>query len=162
MNTCRVIAWIWIATFICIMLINSNNTTFRITNTLYKKFPVTLFLKHSYSVMPSFGICFASHVNNRFNEMPSDKWIWTFINVWPSCNVKWRHRNISNLFEVMACMNQRWRVLSEIQCHSRDINFTGRTKIIHVLYFVYGIESIIPQTNSHTYPWLISVMLNQN
>ena len=57
--------------------------------------------------------------------------------LWPS-DVIWRHRSGSTLAQVMACcltapshyLNQCWLIISKIQLHSSDCNFTRYTSVI--------------------------------
>ena len=63
------------------------------------------------------------------------------LNILTHCGLmtSWRHRSGSTLAQVMACcltapshyLNQCWLIISEIQLHSSDGNFTRNTSVIN-------------------------------
>ena len=75
---------------------------------------------------PPFKLC---HVTHRLH---------IFSSLWPNDAI-WRHRSGSTLAQVMACclaapshyLNQCWLLISKIQLHSCDGNFTINTSVIN-------------------------------
>ena len=63
---------------------------------------------------------------------------WLFNSLWPSDAI-WEHRTGSTMAQVMACcltapshyLNQCWLIISEVQWHSSEGNFTGDTLAIN-------------------------------
>ena len=75
---------------------------------------------------------------NLFSWMKTvERWfsVWEVFNsLWPSDTI-WRHKSASTLAQVMACrltapshyLNQRWLIISKVQWHPSESNFTRDT-----------------------------------
>ena len=67
-----------------------------------------------------------------------------FNSLWPSDTTLWRHKSGSTLAQVMACcltapshyLNQCWLIISKVQWHSSEGNFTTETSAINHKHYL--------------------------